>query len=196
MKNYLLISVVLILSLLSFSGCKKSESKLPEQTPAVKTEKNEPAPAIVFEEKDVDLFIKHSKGVNEIALRHDEELKNLKNRSESGKIFAAGKKEISEYLTGAGLNPDDYMKKSGRIIRVYLAKKLKNDPAVMEEKKKAIEGMEKDPAKKQELFDSAKKVSDNLYNMYMRGITKPEEEAIDKRFKDIDALMKDQKITM
>ncbi len=197
-KRLLLLGVMILCALILSCQKKKTEENVNKEQLKQAVAKKDFS-VIHFDRNDVATFIKTNPSINEIVAKYDAEIMKLPNKDDSfaiEKIKEKAKNEIKEYLASQKIDFDVYAAKSEKIIRVFMGEKIKSEPDILETKRKQLELIEKDPAKREEMLKAMAEAMKNLEKTYLQGATEEELSIIKTNTKQLEILMKNRQIKM
>jgi len=200
-----LIFTIIAVTVLFFSSCEDRPEKIKNQklkpessTTAAnsgeikKSNTRKEISNISFNESDIKNFIKHFKEISNIGKRYDSKLKNLKIKSGREKIIKEREKMIKQYLLKKKVKAELYMKKSEKIMRVFIARKL--DTEIIGSQIDEINRRESDPEKRKILIKSLKSITANMHKQYMEKVTADEKKLIDNYSDELEKVIKSAKL--
>ncbi len=177
-----------------FLSCKAEKETLQKKSSPQTKKKTDLR--INIQEKDVTSFLTHTKKINTISTNQVKKIKSSDSKANPEVIRRGIKKAVDNYLIGQGFTPSDFYSKGNRIMKIFFSIKMKNDPDILESKRKALE---RSGLKKEEIEENLKimkKTSEELYRQYTEGVTDKEKNLVEKYLPAIEKIVQGRTIKM
>jgi len=165
-------SVLMIFLFILFSGCSKNNEQ----------------EDLNLSQLDIDLLVQHKNKIDQITKKYDSMLAKtqMKKRPE---VLEKGKAEINNYLKSKNLKPTQFMRKSKKIIKGYIAFYSTSSNAV-EKRKKLLEEQNLTKKELDANIEAFKKEKESTFIEMTAGLSDYEIELIKNNLQKISTVIK------